>query len=57
VNGAGRALGPLIVGWTAALGGLGAAALSLAGVTAVAVAWMVILVGDTSKPAGAPAAQ
>jgi MFS family permease len=48
LNGAGRALGPLIVGSAAAFGGLRGAALTLAGITAIAVVWMVILVGETS---------
>ena len=48
----GTLLGPLIVGITADLAGLGASALALAGVVVVAIAWLTVIVGETrDRPA------
>ena len=46
----GRILGPLIVGAVAAVGDLGAAALALAGICGAIVAWLVIVIGETTPP-------
>ena len=46
----GRILSPLIVGAVAAVGDLGAAALALAGICGAIVAWLVIVIGETTPP-------
>ena len=46
----GRILGPLIVGAVAAVGDLGAAALALAGICGAIVAWLVLVIGETTPP-------
>ena len=47
----GRILGPLIVGAVAATADLGAAALALAAICGVIVAWLVVVIGETTPPA------
>ncbi len=46
---AGRVLGPLVVGVVGASAGLGMAAIALAAVMAVAVLWLVAVIGETSR--------
>jgi len=46
----GRVLGPLVVGWFADAMGLGASAAALAVVMFVAIAWIVVLIGETAPP-------
>jgi MFS family permease len=46
----GRVAGPLLVGAVGAAFGLGAAAFALAGVLFVAIAWLTLVVGETSRP-------
>ncbi|MEZ5298994.1 MAG: MFS transporter, partial [Ilumatobacteraceae bacterium] len=46
----GVVLGPLLVGWLADAAGLDVSALVLAGVMFVAIAWIVVVLGDTSRP-------
>ena len=51
----GTLLGPLIVGITADLAGLGTSALVLAGVVVVAIAWLTVIVGETRERSTADA--
>lgn len=46
----GVVLGPLLVGWLADAAGLGTSAVVLAVVMFVAIAWIVVVLGDTSRP-------
>lgn len=46
----GRILGPLIVGAVGAAADLGSAALALAAICAVIVAWLVLVIGETTPP-------
>lgn len=46
---AGRVVGPLVVGVVGAAAGLGAAAFALAGILMAAVAWLVVMIGETSR--------
>jgi len=46
----GRVLGPLVVGWFADAMGLRASAAALAVVMFVAIAWIVVLIGETAPP-------
>ena len=46
----GVVLGPLIVGWLADAAGLEVSAIVLAVVMFVAIAWIVVVLGDTAKP-------
>ena len=44
----GRIIGPMLVGWFADAAGLGAAAVALAVTTFLAIAWIVLLIGETA---------
>jgi MFS family permease len=46
----GVVIGPLLVGWLADAAGLELSAIVLAVVMFVAIAWIVIVLGDTSRP-------
>lgn len=46
----GRILGPLIVGAVAAVGDLGSAALALAAICGLIIAWLVLVIGETTPP-------
>ena len=46
----GVVLGPILVGWLADSAGLATSAVVLAGVMLVAVVWIVVVLGDTSRP-------
>jgi MFS family permease len=47
VTGAGSFAGPLLVGWVADSLGLGASAIALAGVLAIGVGWIALVIGET----------
>ncbi|MCB0995815.1 MAG: MFS transporter [Acidimicrobiales bacterium] len=47
----GPVIGPILVGWFADAAGLGASAIVLAAVMFVAIAWIVVVVGETSAAA------
>ena len=46
----GVVLGPLLVGWLADAAGLEVSAIVLAVVMFVAIAWIVVVLGDTARP-------
>lgn len=49
LSGTGNFLGPFAVGWVANAAGLGTAALVLAGMLLVGVAWVALVIGETSR--------
>ena len=46
----GVVVGPIIVGWLADTAGLNVSALILAGVMFLAIAWIIVVLGDTARP-------
>ena len=46
----GVVVGPIIVGWLADTAGLSVSALILAGVMFLAIAWIIVVLGDTARP-------
>jgi predicted MFS family arabinose efflux permease len=50
----GRIIGPMMVGCFADAAGLSVAAIALAVTVFVALAWIMLLVGETGKPTGTP---